>query len=638
MRNKSSGFTLIVVLVLVSMATIVVLSSMNDAVMQERLSGNFQKKMSARLASEKGSYDSLAQLNTAIANNPSMLIADLVAANNSKNSDELLENSEYAANISINSDGDVVIASEGTKFESKSSISAIYEYVAGSGSAGSSNSVVSPGITGCSSVLVERGGDIDSYDSSLGDYLSTLDTGEINQSEEVFVHTLSESGGITLNGGTYIKGDIVSPGDVYINGGSSLSGSVYANGNIKVEGGSTIGGSAAGYLSFNQSSGSVGGNVFANSGVTLSQVPVAGDVSSQSSINITGNTVQGSLFSGENTTLSQANIKGNIQVVGNYTQTGQTVEGNVTVKGNVNLTQWGGDINGDLRYAGNGSFQGDHPEYYNPPHSVSQVDIDTSDNNPLAVAVTKIEATDDLHQGVSSCDLLEIGSEIEAADNSAIDSDDLLVGGYGNQHVMELGKNSGNYIVNNQSVSEGEISSITGEFLGTETQLYYVDDLNINGHLSIKKGEHAVLFVRGNMRMYDSGSLTIPDNSSLTIVIRGTIAIGSGAQIYQPDSGITDSGRPVLSIYSDYDGDDGIVFNGGTDEIYAVIYAPYTSVTIESRIQFKGSILADVVTVKDAGGVHFDVALSGSSFAGGTDGETGSSGYLKFKELVYDTP
>jgi len=636
MHNKSSGFTLIVVLVLVSMATIVVLSSMNDAVMQERLSGNFQKKMSARLASEKGFYDSLAQLNTAIADNPSTSIADLVAANNSKHSDQLLEDSEYAANISINSDGDVVIASEGTKFEGKSSILAVYEYVAGSSSS-TSSSVVSPGITGCSMVLVERGGDIDSYDSSLGDYLSTLDTGEINQSEEAFVHTLSESDGITLNGGTSIMGDIVSTGDVYINGGSSLSGSVYANGNITVQGGSTIGGSAAGYLSFNQSSGSIGGNVFANSGVTFSQVPVSGDVSSQSNINITGNAVQGSLFSGANTTLSQANIKGNIQVVGNYIQTGQTVEGNVTVNGDVSLTQWGGNIDGDLRYAGNGSFQGDHPEYYNPPHSVSQVDIDTSDNNPLAIAVEKIVETDDLHQGITSCDLLEIGSEIEAADNAAIESDDLLVGGYGSQHVMELGENTGNYIVNNQSTSVGQISSIAGEFLDASTRFYYVDDLLINGHLSIKQDEHAVLFVRGNMQMYDSGSLTIPENSSLTIVIRGTISIGSGAQIYQPDNGITDSGRPVLSIYSDYDGDDGIVFNGGTEQIYAVIYAPYTGVKIESRIQFKGSILADVVTVRDAGGVHFDVALSGSSFAG-TTGGTSTSGYLKFKELVYDTP
>jgi cytoskeletal protein CcmA (bactofilin family) len=635
MRNKSSGFTLIVVLVLISMATIVVLSSMNDAVMQERLSGNFQKKLNARLASEKGFYDSVAQLNTAIADNPNMSIEDLVANNSNKSSDELIEDSQYAANVSINSDGNVVIASEGTKFEGKSSVLAVYEYVPGS-SASTNNSVVSPGITGCSMVLVERGGDIDSYDSRLGDYLSTLDTGEVNQSEEAFVHTLNDSDGITLNGGTSVKGDIVSSGDVLINGGSSLSGSVYANGNIIVQGGSTVGADAASYLTYTQSSGSIGGNIFANSQVTLSQVPVGGDVSSQSSVNVTGNTVQGSLFSGADTKLSQANIKGNIQVIGDYTQTGQTVEGDVTVKGDVSLTQWGSKINGDLRYQGSGSFQGDNPQYYNPPYSVSQVDIDTSDNNPLATAVEQIETTDDVHQGITSCDLLDIANEIEDADNTAVEGADLLVGGYGNQHEMELGTYQANYLRNGQSTTDGDIYSVSGEFLGTQTQIYYVNDLLINGELTIKQNEHAVLLVRGDLTMNASGSLTIPDNSSLTLIIRGKLSIGEGAQVYTPDNGITDSNRPVLSIYSDYDGSDGIVFNGGTEEIYAVIYAPFTDVKIESRIQFKGSILADTVTVRDAGGVHFDVALSGSSFAGSTTG-TSTSGYLVFKELLYDT-
>ncbi|MEI8669408.1 pilus assembly PilX N-terminal domain-containing protein [Pseudoalteromonas sp. B131b] len=42
MKN-TSGFTLVTVLILTSMASIVVLSTIRDSVIQERLSGNFQK-------------------------------------------------------------------------------------------------------------------------------------------------------------------------------------------------------------------------------------------------------------------------------------------------------------------------------------------------------------------------------------------------------------------------------------------------------------------------------------------------------------------------------------------------------------------------------------------------------------------
>ena len=48
MYNKQNGFTLITVLILTSMASIVVLSSLRENVVQERLSGNFQKKFNSR--------------------------------------------------------------------------------------------------------------------------------------------------------------------------------------------------------------------------------------------------------------------------------------------------------------------------------------------------------------------------------------------------------------------------------------------------------------------------------------------------------------------------------------------------------------------------------------------------------------
>ena len=54
MINKQHGFTLITVLILTSMASIVVLNSLRENIVQERMSGNFQKKMNSRLLAEKG--------------------------------------------------------------------------------------------------------------------------------------------------------------------------------------------------------------------------------------------------------------------------------------------------------------------------------------------------------------------------------------------------------------------------------------------------------------------------------------------------------------------------------------------------------------------------------------------------------
>ena len=57
MNKKQRGFTLITVLILTSMASIVVLNSLRENLVQERLTGNFQKKINSRLLAEKGVFE-----------------------------------------------------------------------------------------------------------------------------------------------------------------------------------------------------------------------------------------------------------------------------------------------------------------------------------------------------------------------------------------------------------------------------------------------------------------------------------------------------------------------------------------------------------------------------------------------------
>lgn len=52
--NNQKGVVLLSVMILTTMTSIIVLNSLRDNVIQERLTGNYQKKMNARLVSEKG--------------------------------------------------------------------------------------------------------------------------------------------------------------------------------------------------------------------------------------------------------------------------------------------------------------------------------------------------------------------------------------------------------------------------------------------------------------------------------------------------------------------------------------------------------------------------------------------------------
>ena len=69
-RIKQHGFTLIALLILSSMASVVVLNSLKDNAVQERLSGNFQKQLFARLMAEKGAFKTYDTLVNNLEENP----------------------------------------------------------------------------------------------------------------------------------------------------------------------------------------------------------------------------------------------------------------------------------------------------------------------------------------------------------------------------------------------------------------------------------------------------------------------------------------------------------------------------------------------------------------------------------------
>ena len=76
--NKQHGFTLITVLILTSMASLVVLSSLRENIVQERLSGNFQKKLNSRLLAEKGVFEQAKLLQQTLNREGVLAVDDLI--------------------------------------------------------------------------------------------------------------------------------------------------------------------------------------------------------------------------------------------------------------------------------------------------------------------------------------------------------------------------------------------------------------------------------------------------------------------------------------------------------------------------------------------------------------------------------
>ncbi len=68
--KQQQGFTLVKVMLLGGMASVVVFASLKEGVVQERLSGNFQKDINARLVAEQGIREYRQKLDAALSGNP----------------------------------------------------------------------------------------------------------------------------------------------------------------------------------------------------------------------------------------------------------------------------------------------------------------------------------------------------------------------------------------------------------------------------------------------------------------------------------------------------------------------------------------------------------------------------------------
>ncbi len=256
MQKSQRGFTLVAVLILSSLASILVLSSMKDNVNQERLSGNFQKKINARLMSERGIFDTYAEAKSYLDNNPTADVNELIANITTLSSPDDIGLKGMKYTVKSSPDGDeLVLSSTGKRFEAESTLKARFKIVpASGGSTPFSNAVV-----GCDSVNLTGSGQIDSYNSGEAPY------NESSPGTKGNVTTINKDGGnVTLGGGSPVYGDISATGNIDTNS-SKVVGNLHANGNITLgENSNPVSGFVLTRGNYFQDGGDVGGYVRAN--------------------------------------------------------------------------------------------------------------------------------------------------------------------------------------------------------------------------------------------------------------------------------------------------------------------------------------------------------------------------------------
>ena len=227
--KNEQGFSLVTVLILSSLAGVLVINSLKDNVNQERLSGNFQKKLNARLASEQGLFDSITAAQNIISNDPTTTVDDLITALNKSSGGTTLNYGATTYNVDVSEDsGELVLSSVGERFEGESTVKVRLKITPGT--SGEGFSTFTDAVVGCEGVSLAGSGQVDSYNSDDGAYSTSSGYDGIEGHVRTIDHVL---GDVNLGGDSPIFGDIIATGSITLNS-SDVTGNLHANGDVNI--------------------------------------------------------------------------------------------------------------------------------------------------------------------------------------------------------------------------------------------------------------------------------------------------------------------------------------------------------------------------------------------------------------------
>ncbi|GEM_PF-564756 len=586
--RQQSGFTLIKVMLMSTMASVVVFGALKETVIQERLTGNFQKDMNARLLAEKGIFTAAKSLQSALANNTNLTLDELVNQHGLHvGSGDIGVDTAYEARLSKNTDGLLEITSLGQRYygDATQQLVARYELKPGD--------VKSPfqhAVTGCKGVNLSGSGVVDSYDSGKGPYSET------NRDASGHVNTVIGDSNVTITGNSPIKGDVKASGVIYLKGSSPIVGDVHSNTGVEISGG--------------------GGS---------------------------GYRVDGNVFSGGFFTHRGGEVKGYVRAVGNVDMKwGSKI---INANNDPYDIMYGGTgsfpasyhAQDDVQLADGTTRQNVHysDAYFRKTPEVEPVKVYDPSSPDYDPAKPNKEC-DPFELPLNMPDVMaqnpKRGQDFAVGATQFYkftpDIGRLMTSQVGIKKAVALDSEKAEiYLFDNLSQRHGITGTSEERVFGMKNFKLYSD-----GKMTITGGD-VIFLVDGDFVLDGNAKLTIESGTSLTVFTTGKVILGASGQVITEKEGMTVSGIPSLNFFSSYSGRNGFQVKGASD-MYATIYAPLTQVKLSGSGQLYGTVRGSIIDSSGGSGVHFDSALKDVNF--GSGGGSNEKPQLIFKGWSFE--
>ncbi|NMR27554.1 hypothetical protein HH219_18770 [Pseudoalteromonas sp. NEC-BIFX-2020_015] len=578
MNNKQQGFTLITVLILTSMASIVVLNSLRENIVQERMSGNFQKKMNSRLLAEKGVFEEARLMQQALDNNGALDIDGLIAAAGNASGRGLIGiDATYDASISKNLAGELEIASLGQRYsgDAQSNLVARFGFKPGNNLKPYSDAII-----GCRGVSLGGSGKITSYDSTDASY----------NGNDADVRTTVHNANVTLNGTGTIKGSVASTGSIIVSSSQSVEGNLWANKDIKFPSGTSAW------------STKINGNILANGSIQLKDMMVNGYVRSEQNL---------TLNNGVHVNQSAVDVEDIL---------------------------YGGSLLSSSSYTNNSVIKALSSNAYVEGLSVPNVaGLDPDDPTSLPTyAKDKCDPLDaatmsDLNALGPFPDLLLTNNtkKIQIKEDKAVFTSASNVTEYLPKSTNVLGRIQENmYFFNDLTINGGSLDALLTGTDNKKIGIYVAGDFTITAsgesHFKIHKGISLSLYVMGKIHIRTSPIVEetivkLTPSDAYAFNIFSGYKSGDGSLSCENKDGISDKF--------------GVYIASNTD-MNATIYAPLTDVRVDAGSRYSGSIRGGSVSNCGNGETRYDVALKNLTSGGGSN----SGGKIAFLGWSYKVP
>lgn len=564
LRIRQSGYVLVTVLILSLVASMVVFVSLRQNHLLERMTGNQQKALSARLAAEHGISDAIGYMHGINSD-----MTKITAASGGLSSLSGVPNDYKISEVVYDS------TNKKLSFLSSGAYQSASAYLRATFSISATSSGSAKGVIGCEGVNITGGGYVDSYDSAKGGYDANT-----NRASNAFVALVNGSATEVQAepsqmpvGFSVINGDFTTyNGDIHSKGtGSLVSGSITANGSVILNGNTNIGKNvtAKSDVTLNGNN-SVGGVVHAGGGfIADSGTLVSGDVSANS-VRMNGNTdINGNVISNAELTMN-----GNTSVAGNASAASADLKG--TIKGSLSV-----DASSISTDNGNGKVLGGVT--YNATNRARSVAPTIPGPGALADLCQQNLTNNTWLKGQLGTLPSSLSGELNNANMSGSFSN-----GNAYSKISLTGDNADNRKVIN--VADNTVVYVTGEVILT------------NLTIKIAKGKSLVI------KQVTGGTGKKVDMNDVEITSTDGTALGA----------TNNNGVAPFSIYSDTTDQVNIrAENTGTNNMYAAIYAPLARVSSNAGVgNLSGSLLAKYIELKSRSGFHYDEGLGQGSGSG----------------------